>query len=90
MPSRQSNRCGVGVSPLASLRDSFRAIARSSYQVVRTRPQHATISQRRRNCGHKSSEWDTFGGEEQMMLEKFGEAYANYANRTNRLIPHFC
>jgi protein-S-isoprenylcysteine O-methyltransferase Ste14 len=28
------------------------------------------------------------GGEEQMMLEKFGEAYADYANRTDRLIPH--
>jgi len=28
------------------------------------------------------------GGEEQMMLEKFGEAYADYTNRTNRLIPH--
>lgn len=28
------------------------------------------------------------GGEEQMMLKKFGEAYADYRNRTNRLIPH--
>jgi protein-S-isoprenylcysteine O-methyltransferase Ste14 len=28
------------------------------------------------------------GAEEQMMLEKFGEAYADYTNRTNRLIPH--
>ena len=28
------------------------------------------------------------GGEEQMMLEKFGEAYSDYMNRNNRLIPH--
>jgi protein-S-isoprenylcysteine O-methyltransferase Ste14 len=28
------------------------------------------------------------GREEQMMLNKFGEAYSDYMNRTNRLIPH--
>ena len=28
------------------------------------------------------------GAEERMMLEKFGEAYSDYMNRTNRLIPH--